>query len=202
MRLFLVRHGQTTANISGVFYGSTDLSLSPQGIAQSQRVAGYLAGVSFGQIFVSELQRSQQTARLIVPAADGFQVDSRLNELDFGEWEMRHFSDIAKESPQSWQRWMDDWQNATPDGGEAFSHFAARVRQAADETGKQPEGADTLIVAHQGVLSLLLATWLGMPVEAMWHFPFRHDAYTVVENRGGFWVLRVFNGRSVWQTEE
>lgn len=60
---------------------------------------------------------------------------------------------------------------------------------------------DTLIVVHQSVLSLLLATWLGGPVAAMWHFPFSHDAYTVVEDRGGYWVLRVFNGRSVWQTE-
>lgn len=202
MRFFLVRHGQTTANVSGVFYGSTDLSLSPQGIEQSRRVAGYLSGVSFGRTVVSQLQRSQQTARLVVPEGTELHVDSRLNELDFGEWEMRHFSDIEKENPASWQRWMDDWQNATPDGGEAFSHFAARVRQAADETGKQRENTDTLIVAHQGVLSLMLATWLGMPVEAMWHFPFGHDAYTVVDNQAGFWVLRVFNGRSVWQTEE
>ncbi|WP_336212325.1 alpha-ribazole phosphatase [Enterobacter sp. P82] len=202
MRIFLVRHGQTTANISGVFYGSTDLSLSPQGIAQSQRVAGYLSEVAFGQTRVSALQRSQQTARLIVPTAHDVHVDARLNELDFGEWEMRHFSDIEKEYPASWQRWMDDWQNATPDGGEAFPHFAARVRAAADEMSQLQRREDTLIVAHQGVLSLLLATWLGMPVAAMWHFPFSHDAYTVVENRAGHWVLRVFNGRNVWQTEE
>jgi alpha-ribazole phosphatase len=202
MRIFLVRHGQTAANVSGVFYGSTDLSLSPQGIAQSQRVAGYLSGVAFGHTRVSALQRSQQTARLIVPTADDVHVDARLNELDFGEWEMRHFSDIEKESPASWQRWMDDWQNATPDGGEAFPHFAARVRAAADEMSQLQQREDTLIVAHQGALSLMLATWLGMPVAAMWHFPFSHDAYTVVENRAGYWVLRVFNGRSVWQTEE
>lgn len=202
MRIFLVRHGQTAANASGVFYGSTDLSLSPQGIAQSQRVAGYLSGVAFGHTRVSALQRSQQTARLIVPTAHDVHVDARLNELDFGEWEMRHFSDIEKESPASWQRWMDDWQNATPDGGEAFPHFAARVRAAADEMSQRQQSEDALIVAHQGALSLLLATWLGMPVAAMWHFPFSHDAYTVVENRAGYWVLRVFNGRSVWQTEE
>ncbi|EMB4081179.1 histidine phosphatase family protein [Klebsiella aerogenes] len=200
MRIFLVRHGQTTANISGVFYGSTDLSLSLQGIAQSQRVADYLSGVAFGQTRVSALQRSQQTARLIVPTTHDAHVDARLNELDFGEWEMRHFSDIEKESPASWQRWMNDWQNATP-GGEAFPHFAAHVR-AAVEMSQLQQREDTLIVAHQGALSLLLATWLGILVAAMWHFQFSHDAYTVVENRSGYWVLRVFNGRSVWQTEE
>ena len=82
------------------------------------------------------------------------------------------------------------------------SRAAARVRAAADEMSQLQQREDTLIVAHQGVLSLLLATWLGMPVAAMWHFPFSHDAYTVVENRAGHWVLRVFNGRNVWQTEE
>ncbi len=70
---------------------------------------------------------------------------------------MRHVSDIEKAHPASWQRWMADWQNATPDGGEAFPHFAARIR-AADEMSQLQSREERLIVAHQGVLSLLLAT--------------------------------------------
>lgn len=199
MRIFLVRHGQTAANASGLFYGSTDIPLTPLGIEQSTRVAGLLAEISFSQVLSSQLTRAQQTAGLIVPIT-GF--DPRLNEMDFGRWEMRHFSDIAAEEPEAWQRWIDDWQNATPTGGEPFTHFAERVKAVAEELALRREPGDMLIVAHQGVLSLLLAHWLRMPTESLWHFPFKQDAYTMVENRDGFMVLRVFNDRSPFRAEE
>lgn len=202
MRFFLVRHGQTTANVSGVMYGSTDLPLTPEGIEQGRRIAGYLEPVSFNQTIASQLQRAQHTARLIVPSCEAPHIDQRLNEMDFGAWEMRHFSAIVKDDPHAWQRWMDDWQNASPTDGEPFPRFAARVNDAAEELSKQRGNADKLIVAHQGVLSLLLAHWLSMPVEAMWRFPFMHDAYTVVENREGYMSLRVFNDRSIFRPEQ
>ncbi|MEB6380941.1 adenosylcobalamin/alpha-ribazole phosphatase [Leclercia adecarboxylata] len=199
MRFFLVRHGQTAANASGLFYGSTDVPLTPLGIEQSTRVAGLLAEVSFSHALSSELQRAQQTAQLIVPVTG---LDPRLNEIDFGRWEMRHFSNIAEEEPEAWQRWMDDWQNATPSGGEPFAHFAERVKAVAEELTLRQSPGDMLIVAHQGVLSLLLAHWLQMPTESLWHFPFKQDAYTMVENRDGFMMLRAFNDRSPFRTEE
>lgn len=199
MRFFLVRHGQTAANESGLFYGSTDLLLTPHGVEQSTRVAGLLADVSFSQALCSQLQRAQQTAQLIIAASE---TDPRLNEMHFGRWEMRHFSSIAEEEPDAWQCWLDDWQNATPGGGEPFPQFAARVKAVADELTLRQEPGDMLIVAHQGVLSLLLAHWLQMPTESLWHFPFRQDAYTMVENRGGFMMLRVFNDRSPFRSDE
>lgn len=201
MRFFLVRHGKTDANARGLLYGSTDLSLTAQGIEQSQRVAGYLSGVSFTRVITSQLQRAQQTAGLIVPDGTSLHREARLNEMDFGEWEMRHYHDIATAYPQDWQRRLDDWQNGTPVGGESFPHFAGRVRQMADELAQSRRQADTLIVAHQGVLSLLLTHWLGLPTEAMWHFPFMQDAWTMVEHRAGVKSLRVFNDRSSFRPE-
>ncbi|MCU6669553.1 alpha-ribazole phosphatase [Enterobacteriaceae bacterium H4N4] len=199
MRIFLVRHGQTAANESGLFYGSTDVPLTPLGVEQSTRVAGLLAQVSFSAALTSQLQRAQHTAQLIVPLAER---DPRLNEMDFGRWEMRHFSSIAAEEPDAWQLWVDDWQNATPGDGEAFPRFAERVRAVADELSLRQEPGDMLIVAHQGVLSLLLTRWLGMPTASLWHFPFKQDAYTMVENRDGFMVLRAFNDRSPFRSDE
>ena len=201
MRLFLVRHGQTSANESGVFYGRTDLPLTEKGIAQSTHVGRCLADVTFITLFTSQLQRAQQTAKLIVPKGD-FQVDSRLNELDFGTWEMCHYSAIAQNEPVAWQNWLDDWQNATPGGGEPFPAFARRVKEVAEAWKANPGEGDRLVVAHQGVLSMLLASWLNMPLESMWHFPFKHDAWTLVENRGGFMVLRSFNDRSRFLTDK
>ncbi|MEG1209564.1 MAG: adenosylcobalamin/alpha-ribazole phosphatase [Leclercia sp.] len=199
MRFFLVRHGQTAANESGLFYGSTDVPLTPRGVEQSTRVAGLLADVSFSHALTSQLMRAQHTAQLIVAQADS---DPRLNEMHFGRWEMRHHSSIAEDEPDAWQRWLDDWQNVTPGDGEPFPRFAERVTAVADELSQRQEAGDMLIVAHQGVLSLLLTHWLQMPTASLWHFPFKQDAYTLVENRGGFMVLRAFNDRSPFRSDE
>ena len=202
MRLFLVRHGETQANASGVFYGSTDLPLTPQGEVQSRRVAGWLSAHPFAEVIASGLRRAQDTARIIVGETQVIGVDARLNELDFGEWEMRHYRDIAAAYPQAWQAWTEKWQTATPPGGESFAAFLARVRRVADEIGDRPAGVDRLVVAHQGVLSLLLASWLEMPPESMWRFPFSQEGYSVVENRAGYWVLRRFNSSAPWHQDK
>ena len=41
--LIVVRHGETSANLSGVWHGSTDTPLTERGRAQAARVAAFLA---------------------------------------------------------------------------------------------------------------------------------------------------------------
>lgn len=200
MRLFLVRHGQTEANINGVFCGSTDLSLTEAGIKQAQQVAAALKQVDFQSVHCSEMQRAQHTARIISPFA--IEPEHRLNELNFGAWELCHHEMIAKDDPQAWARWLSDWQNACPTGGEAFRDFAARVESYAGEVCSDTAEGNQLIVAHQGVLALLLTRLLNLPTEAMWSFPFQQGAYSVIDNHTGFTTLRVFNGRTEYRPEE
>ncbi|MDR0805886.1 MAG: adenosylcobalamin/alpha-ribazole phosphatase [Enterobacteriaceae bacterium] len=208
MALFLVRHGQTTANAKGLFYGSTDLELTETGMAQAQQIGSLLKNVEFESVYCSGLQRTQQTASAILQLPIRTQlsppnryIDPRLNELDFGDWEMRHYQEIAQHDPQSWQSWITDWQQAIPTGGESFQHFAARVSEYAQQLRTEATAGHQLIVAHQGVLRLILTQLLDMPVASMWHFSFQHNAYSVVENNSGFAVLRILNGQMPYQPE-
>ncbi|CNK86700.1 adenosylcobalamin/alpha-ribazole phosphatase [Yersinia alsatica] len=206
MRLFLLRHGQTEANLRGVFCGLTDLALTPQGVEQAGEVAGWLANVDFAQGVSSQLLRARHTADIVLA---GHQVDahtdSQLNEMHFGEWEMRHHHDLQREDPDAWAAWVADWQQASPTGGESFSQFSARVEavvqpllSTSTHLQQQPDN-NQLLVAHQGVLSLMLARLLAMPAAAMWHFHFEQGAYSVLDIHDGFVTLRAFNSRAVWQ---
>lgn len=206
MRLFLVRHGQTEANLRGVFCGLTDLALTPQGVEQAGWVAGWLADVDFSQGVSSQLLRARHTADIILAghrvSADS---DGQLNEMNFGDWEMRHHHDLQREDPDAWAQWVADWQLASPTGGESFPQFSARVEEVIQPlllaSGTSPQSSDNnrLLVAHQGVLSLMLARLLAMPAAAMWHFHFDQGAYSVLEIHDGFVTLRAFNSRAVWQ---
>lgn len=197
MRIFLVRHGETQGNAEGVYYGHTDLPLTDNGQRQSMAVASYLSGVTFTDVLASHFIRAKETARLIIGDNQvSFQQDNRLNEMNFGEWEMRHFNDIAQNYPDDWSLWVNDWESACPTGGEPFPHFANRVVEFTDELRGRTNPENLLIVAHQGVLSLMMARLLAMPVKSMWHFPFSQGAYSVLENQGGFISIHVFNSKS------
>lgn len=200
MRLFLVRHGQTAANLSGVFCGTTDVDLTATGIAQAQLVAGWLAEVPFGSAISSKLLRARHTAEIVLekhPVSAA--ADEALNEMSFGDWEMRHHHDLQHEDADAWAAWLADWQTARPTGGESFPEFSRRVEQITQTLRKQHGADNQLIVAHQGVLSLLLATLLTMPASEMWHFHFEQGAYSVLEVQDGFATLRALNNRALWR---
>jgi broad specificity phosphatase PhoE len=56
-----------------------------------------------------------------------------------------------------------------PPGGEPLAEVQARVLRAVDAiAAAHPDGEDVLIVAHGGVISALLAHWLGLPLSSIW----------------------------------
>ncbi|CNH73760.1 alpha-ribazole-5'-phosphate phosphatase [Yersinia thracica] len=201
MRLFLVRHGQTEANLRGVFCGLTDVPLTPLGVEQAGNVADWLAEVEFAHAVSSQLLRARHTADTVLAGHSlNVIIDGQLNEMNFGEWEMRHHHDLQREDPDAWAAWVADWQQANPTEGESFSQFSARIESVVQSllSTKNNEN-NQLVVAHQGVLSLMLARLLAMPAAAMWHFHFEQGAYSVLEIHDGFVTLRAFNSRAVWQ---
>lgn len=200
MRLFLVRHGQTEANRQGVFCGMTDLPLTEQGVTQAQQVAQWLAEVPFVQAFSSELWRARHTAEIVLGQRElTVQPDKGFNEMNFGDWEMRHHRDLQQQDADAWADWMADWQHACPTAGESFPLFSQRIGCKVQQLLVQSEGGDRLLVAHQGSLSLLMAGLLAMPAAGMWHFHFEQGAYSVLDIHEGFAALRVFNSRAYWQ---
>lgn len=76
----------------------------------------------------------------------------------------------------------------TMPGGGAMPGGAAAVPFS---TGERPPWA--IIVAHEGLLRVLLLALLDLPLEAFWRFPFGLCGVSVVELRGGRAALRAHN---------
>lgn len=55
MRLWLIRHGETQANIDGLYSGHAPTPLTARGIEQAQNLHTLLHGVSFDLVLCSEL---------------------------------------------------------------------------------------------------------------------------------------------------
>lgn len=202
MKLWLVRHGETEANVAGLYSGHTPTPLTAKGQRQAQRLGEMLQQVPFDHVMCSELERTQHTARLLLGERDiPLTSNPLLNEMFFGDWEMRHHRDLQVEDKENYAAWCADWQHVAPTNGEGFSDFSRRVADFASELARYPY-QNLLVVSHQGVLSLLTARLLGMPTASMWHFRIDHGAWSIIDFTPEFTTLRVLNSRAIWLPDE
>lgn len=199
MKLWLVRHGQTQANVDGLYSGISETSLTEKGISQAEEVGNMLNYIAFDKVLCSELSRAQHTTQLILQQRNVPVItEPRLNEMNFGDWEMRHHRDLQRLDAENYSAWCNDWQNVVPKNGEGFQIFSQRVSAFATSLSLLPKQENVLIVSHQGVLSLLIATLLNMPPDSLWHFVIEQGAWSSIEIQDGFTTLRTLNNRAVY----
>ncbi len=157
-RLILVRHGETAFTAQRRYSGRGDVELSPHGEAQASATAERLSTmVDRASVFTSPLGRCRRTAEAIAarlgPAS--VQVEERLIECDFGEWEGLTFADVK----QRWPEELDTWLAATdiaPPGGESFVAVATRVQAAVADIVAAHPGQTVVVVSHVSPIKLVL----------------------------------------------
>ncbi|MBA7873778.1 MULTISPECIES: adenosylcobalamin/alpha-ribazole phosphatase [Citrobacter] len=203
MRLWLVRHGETEANVAGLYSGHAPTPLTERGIAQAQTLGTLLRNVPVDNVLCSELERARHTTQLILAEREvPVRNMPELNEMFFGDWEMRHHRDLAREDAENYAVWCNDWQNATPTNGEGFQAFSQRVERFIAQLADYKACQNLLVVSHQGVLSVLIARLLSMPAAAMWHFRVEQGCWSAIDFCDDFAVLKVLNSQAVWRDGE
>ncbi|MBL1410448.1 histidine phosphatase family protein [Sphingobacterium faecale] len=163
----LLRHGETGYNADGNKYcGRTDIDLTERGIAQAFRMKDLLADFEFDAVFSSPLKRAKNTAAIASGKGQETVLDSRLIEVDFGEWEGKRPEEFQKEDPQSWDNWLsapDEYRAGNT--GETAKEVIARLDSFYNELLDQYDGRTVLIVGHNGVNRFFMASQLGMPLK-------------------------------------
>ena len=184
MFLYLVRHGQSVGNERQLFFGWSDHPLTELGREQAQEAAKKLNEVSFTRCVSSDLARAWDTA-LICTEGRGITVESvpALREQDMGGMEDLTFAQAQERYGELFVRMLDDWIHVDPPDGESVAHMIRRVGDCVDEIVRR--GEDTLIVAHNGSLSLILRHFgLAEETELMdpkFNWFFRHGTYSVIK---------------------
>lgn len=179
-----VRHGETPPNRAGLLLGRSDATLTEHGRAQADRLAKELASWGVERVLASPLRRAGDTAARIAAACDrAVEVDERLIEIDYGEWESTPFGDL---DPAVVTRWRRDGGFAPP-GGESLEVVAQRVASFCDEWLD-----DRVVVAVSHVSPIKAAvTWtLGVGPELAWRM--RLDVASITRIGAGP-VLLSFN---------
>jgi probable phosphomutase (TIGR03848 family) len=97
--LILLRHGRSSANVSGVLAGrAAGVELDDAGRAQAEKLVGRLDGVPVAEIVCSPMLRCEQTVAPLAAARELTPVgEPDLAEVDYGSWTGSALKDLVKE---------------------------------------------------------------------------------------------------------
>jgi probable phosphoglycerate mutase len=159
--LTLVRHGETSANLEGVWQGSLDGELTERGRIQALRVARYLyqRHPDATALYTSPLRRARETARAIAEALGlAPRLEEGLAEYRLGSWEGKSYREL-QESHRLWDEIRRD-PDFAPHGGESPRQVTVRFTGALRRIGACHPGERVIVVAHGGALALALGALL------------------------------------------
>jgi probable phosphoglycerate mutase len=164
--VLLVRHGESAPAREGESFamvdGHGDPPLDPVGRRQATLVGERLAVEPIGAIYVTNLQRTVQTAAPLA-AALGLEplVEADLREVHLGEWEGGSFRRHTAEGHPAAVRMMTEQRWDVIPGAEPAEVFAARVAAGLGRIVAAHPDECVAVFTHGGVISQLLAAATG-----------------------------------------
>ena len=168
-RLLLARHGQTDWNVQSRYMGQVDIPLDGVGRHQAALLGRRLAGEALTAIYTSDLLRARETAIAIAAHHTCPLIDEiRLREMDFGGWQGMTYAEIQETDRINLEAWEADRLKNAPPGGESLNEFNSRVEAAYQAIIQSHFEETILMVAHGGVLKILVCLVLGLPPERYW----------------------------------
>lgn len=173
LELWLVRHARVTVP-AGICYGRLDV---PADTTLTQHAAQALSrawsaeqtppppALAWHSPSSRTASLAQAAARLGLPAAH---PDTRLSEMDFGQWEGRRWDDIPRAELDAWNA---NFHLHRPGGGENVAELLERVRSALLACQQQARAAGARRVVwftHAGVIRAVEVSLSGraLPLQA------------------------------------
>lgn len=182
MKLYMIRHGESTANAEHRHAGWAQISLTEKGRADALYAKKTLSGVKFDKIFVSDLLRAKQTLEIALPGVKSIETPL-LREIGVGNLAGLTLSEAA-------EKYGNDYienkarHNFLPYGGENSEMHVARIR-AFKEMLEQNEVPAVAAFCHEGSIRHMLRLVIGKaPTESL----LRNGSVSIFEYRDGKWT--------------
>jgi probable phosphoglycerate mutase len=167
IRLILVRHGQSTANATGVWQGQLDYPLSDLGREQAAGAGRSLRGTPLDAVYSSPLLRASETARILAREAlyaGEIALLDGLQERHGGTLQGKSWADQERENPEFARKFLSlpEEKRWFLVGAETDEEILARFGESVDEMLARHEGGATVLaVSHGGVMRAYLRAVFG-----------------------------------------
>src|SRR6188508_2278899 len=144
MEVYLVRHTETICE-KGICYGQSDVGIREPFDAIFEAILNQLPQDAI--LYSSPLQRCAILAQHIQENTKIESVieDSRLMEMNFGDWELKSWDSIPRKVLDPW---MENFVTVNVPNGESFVDLDSRVRDFLDNGISKTHNKPIIIVAH------------------------------------------------------
>ena len=163
MEIYVIRHTRVSID-SGICYGQSDVDLA-QTFEQELGMYKSCLPSDFDKVYSSPLKRCHLLADALSP--DNVMTDNRLMEMNFGDWELKSWSEI--DSPDA-RNWMDNYTDVSAPNGESMQDLFNRVKEFYQLVKNENE-TKILMVTHAGVIRCLWALLLDIPLHNAFKIP-------------------------------
>ncbi len=162
MKIYFLRH--TSLNIDNdVFYGQSDIDVSENFLTEVKLIKNKIKyeDIQIKKIIMisSPLKRCRKLAKQI---RSKFILDSRLKELNLGDWEMKPMDSIPKKMIKAWE---DNIMSFSIPNGESNKIFLNRLKSFLKDILSFNQ--DVLLVAHAGSINGMISILTGQPFDKL-----------------------------------
>lgn len=164
MKLLIIRHGESEADILKVCEGWADFSLTPRGHKQAEAMSKYVSKhYHVDKIYTSSLKRACQTAQYLekLIGIRAIKTD-KLKEFNNGLRAGLPYDEAYKKYPK-----VELPIHASRYGQESKLNFRMRIESILSEILSQNSGDKTIvIVSHGGAITQLYHALLKLPIDS------------------------------------
>jgi alpha-ribazole phosphatase len=193
MTIYLIRHTETNVSKS-MIYGDSDVGLSDNFRTELLNIKDKLELVNLSNIVLisSPLSRCTQLATaLSTHFSTHFSTDSRLKEMNFGDWEGQTWADIDAETLN---KWMMNYVEIAPPNGETYQQLADRCADFLTETTKKLDPSVSLfVIAHGGTIRALMHAAMDVALEKTFDFNVDFGSISILNYKHERFSLKKWN---------
>lgn len=192
MNLYLIRHGQSTANLDGTHSGWSCVPLTEKGRRQAFAARKNIENVKFDKLFVSDVLRAQQTADILFPGMERSFI-SVARELNNTPMKGKSKSEMAELYGDRYLKCREkfDYSDLHIDC-ESLPHLMSRAQELLDMAAEMADIENIAVVSHAGFIISTLACVVGLD-----RYPHSvacgNVSVNIFEYKNGFWRLKLWN---------
>jgi broad specificity phosphatase PhoE len=182
-QLALIRHGEVEVAYQRVFGGRIDMNLSPRGHEQAAAVAKWLAQQPLNAVYASPMKRVQQTLAPFAAASDWSAravTVNDLREVDFGDWTGLSWEAVKDKFGVSAFQWLTELERGGIANAESAMSYRGRLEPFVRDVLQKHPGENVAIFCHGGVIRMILAILLNIPLPRMAGFEIDYASVTNV----------------------
>jgi broad specificity phosphatase PhoE len=183
VEIYIMRHGETEANVGQILIGRQDSPFTKSGWQQPVEVARHLVGRDLARIYASPMDRTRRTAALVQETLDRpvpIELAGAIAEIDAGDYTGLSFPEVRSLLPSD--AILGEFHYP---GGESWRDVQERAVEFVYGLEALHGSDAVLLVTHAGVIAALVAEYLGEPIEGYIRTRFGHDYLGRIALNGG-----------------